>query len=96
MSVLKTVAAKSEQRDDEDPYKAKLAWADGTQLAYPYTHNTGWEDNITSCQTHGQMSSHTRLIPEGVNEGYTHLDAFNYFMCGHVQNCHIYVYRKGE
>ena len=67
MSVLKTVAAKSEQRDDEDPYKAKLAWADGTQLAYPYTHNTGWEDNITSCQTHGQMSSHTRLIPEGVN-----------------------------
>ena len=40
MSVLKTVAAKSEQRDDEDPYKAKLAWADGTQLAYPYTHTT--------------------------------------------------------
>ena len=98
LSVLKIVAAKSEQRDDQDSYKAKLALSDDTQLAYPYTHNTGWdwEGNITSCQTHDQMSSPTWLLPEGVNEGHQYLDGFNYFMCGHVQDCRIYVYRKGE
>ena len=39
LSVLKIVAAKSEQRDDQDPYKAKLALAEAPSW-HTHTHTT--------------------------------------------------------
>ena len=80
-------------RNDQDRYKNKLTLADGTQLADPYTLDTGWEDDITRLPniTWRDVTSYLIDTPSVYTKesmkAYKSLDAFNYFMCGHVQDC---------
>lgn len=79
--------------DDYDRYKAKLTLADGTHLSDPFALSTGWEDdisklpNITWRDVTEYLIDTPSVYTKESMKAYKSLDAFNYFLCGHVQEC---------
>ena len=79
--------------DDDDRYKAKLTLADGTHLPDPFSLSTGWENDISKRPniTWRDVTEYIIDMPsvhtKELMKAYKSLDAFNYFLCGHVHDC---------
>ena len=79
--------------DDNDRYKAKLTLADGTHLPDQFSLSTGWENDISKLPniTWRDVTEYIIDMPsvytKELMKAYKSLDAFNYFLCGHVHDC---------
>ena len=88
---------------DRKHYAAKLTLADGTVLPDPFLLEQGWTDDISNLPNLSWRDVTQYLIDspsEFTNEAmkaYKSLEAYNYFVCKHVQDCyHHAIHEKSE
>ena len=81
---------------DREVYTTKLLLKTGEQLPDPFSLNNGWLNDITmlpECYwrdvTEYLIDTPSRFTKEAT-KAYKSLEAYDYFMCGHVQDCFYY------
>ena len=81
--------------DDRKKYEEKLITADGTVLPDPYTLVENWKDNvkllcdITWADIYNYLINMASLYTNENLKAYKSLEAYNFFVCGHVHDVHI-------
>ena len=86
---------KSLTEEDRGEYFSKLKLQNGTVLPDPYLMKEGWNDDIHRLPSLTWRDVSTYLIdtPSPYTKeslkAYKSLDAFNFFLCGHVQDCFL-------
>ena len=82
--------------DDKKQYCKKLTLTSGDILPDPFMLNEGWTDNITNLPSIGYRDVTEYLIDTPSHftkealKAYKSLEAYNYFICGHVQDCYYH------
>ena len=78
---------------DREAYTTKLLLKTGEQLPDPFSLNDGWLNDITMLPelswrdvTEYLIDTPSRFTKEAM-KAYKSLEAYDYFMCGHVQDC---------
>ena len=71
--------------DDRKKYEEKLITADGTVLPDPYTLVENWKD-ITWADICNYLINTSSLYTNENLKAYKSLEAYNFFVSGHVQN----------
>ena len=93
---------KSLNEDDKKQYLAKLKLTNGVLLPDPYLLTEGWSDDIKRLPSLSwrDVTSYLLDTPSPFTnqslKAYKSLDAFNYFICGHVQECFLHDVRDKE
>lgn len=84
---------KSLSKEDKQAYKEKLQLKNGTNLPDPFgIERSNWRDDVSLLPDVGWGDIHTYLVDTPspfTNESlkaYKSLEAYNYFICGHVQD----------
>ena len=84
---------KTLRTDDYDRHQAKLTLADVAHLSDTFVLSTGWDYDISKLPnitwrdvTEYVIDTPSVYTTESV-KAYKSLNAFNYFLCGHVQDC---------
>lgn len=91
---------KNLEKSDQTQYQKKLTLSDGTLLPDPYKIESGWECNVQRLPDITWVDVHEYLI-EAPSEftkdklkAYKSLEAYNFFISGHVQDIHYYNTKK--
>ncbi len=81
------------ESEDRDLYFTKLRLKNGEQLPDLYSLSDGWSDDISMLPdvswrdvTEYLIDSPSLFTKEAM-KAYKSLEAYDYFMCGHVQDC---------
>ena len=84
---------KTLEPDDKQLYYKKLRLKNWEQLPDPYSLSDGWSDNISMLPEVSWRDVSEYLIDSPSSftkeamKAYKSLEAYDYFMCGHVQYC---------
>ena len=89
-------------KEDQKRYKSKLTLSDGHALPDPYTLQEGWKNEVTLMPDTTWPDVYNYLIntPSSFSgeslKAYKSLEAYNFFICGHVQDVYYHEIDKSN